>query len=201
MASFNVKKGGGFQIKKSITQVVIGCGWDVSARTGETFDLDTHALACTHEAGSPSFYNEGSHALTYANQDLVKGANKSFATSDGSMQHLGDNRNGKGDGDDEQISLALSRIPNEVAEIMLFVTVHEARARRQNFSRVQNAFVRVVDADTQAELCRYDLGAEFGECITLQVGSLVRENAGWTFKAVGAGFKQEELGEILEKLS
>ena len=201
MASFNVTKGNKFSIVKTITSVTVGCGWDVSAKPGETFDLDEHAFACVSDNGVPRLYNDGSHAVTYANQDLVKGANKSFATADGSMQHMGDNRTGKGEGDDEQITLALSRIPAEVTEILIFVTIYEARVRRQDFSRVSNAFVRVVDNDTQRELCRYDLQAEFNGCITVQVGSLMRESAGWTFKAVGAGFKTEELGEILEKLS
>lgn len=201
MASFKVAKGGKFAVDKGIQHVRLAIGWNESKLT-KPVDVDVHAFGCVHSSsGIPSFYNDGSHALTYANSDLVKGKNKSFSTQDGSMTHSGDNRTGAGDGDDEEILIFLSKLPAEIAEIMVFVTIHEAKIRNQHFGLVENAFMTMFNQDTGEELCSYSLSNEFDGAVTIQVGSLVKNGDSWTFNAVGAGTPNEELGDILEKLS
>jgi len=200
MASFNLQKGNKFTIDKGIKNVLIGLGWDIGA-CGTSFDIDAHAFGCVVDGqGNPSFFNAGSHALTYANSDLKKNG-KSFGTEDGSMIHTGDNRSGKGAGNDEEMLIALDKLPPEITEISIFISIHEAKARKQTFGKVTNSFVVLVDQDSQNELCRYNLQQEFSDAITIQVGSLVLEGSAWKFKAVGAGTPDEELGDVLGKLS
>jgi tellurium resistance protein TerD len=201
MATFNLQKGGKFAINKGIQRIRIGLGWDVANKPGETFDLDASVFGLVHINGQPKFYGDGSHALTYANQDLRKDPkDKSLHTADEMMVHTGDNRTGTGQGDDEQIVIALAQLPADLVEVSVFITIYEAVTRKQDFGRVSTAYVRVSDEDTQQELCRYDLSHEFGGKTAVQVGSFVREGNQWVFKAIGAG-STADLGAILEKYS
>ncbi|MBQ3447477.1 MAG: TerD family protein, partial [Synergistaceae bacterium] len=107
----------------------------------------------------------------------------------GSVQHMGDNLTGEGDGDDEQIKVDLTKVPAYVSKIAFTVTIHEADVRRQNFGQVSNAFIRIVDESNGKELIRYDLGEEFSVETAVIVGELYRQGQEWKFNAVGSGFK------------
>ena len=101
---------------------------------------------------------------------------------------MGDNRTGEGEGDDEQIKVDLSKVPEEVQKIDFTVTIHEAEARKQNFGQVENAFIRVVDETNNKELIRYDLGEDFSIETAIVVGELYRHSGEWKFNAIGDGF-------------
>jgi len=202
MATFNLEKGSKFSIDKGIARVLVGLGWD-EAKVAPPIDVDAHAFGCVHTAqGTPVFYNDASHVVSYANKaNLEKGAAKSFGTKDGSITHTGDNLTGAGEGDDESIAINLELLPDEIVEVCIFLTIHDAIKRKQNFGQISKAYVHLVDQDSNAELCRYDLKNEFASAITIQVGSLVKENGSWNFKAVGAGTDTQGLMEVLEQLS
>ena len=203
MASFNLKKGNKFSIDKGIRNVTVGCGWKINSTS--TFDVDLSVFGCTTNAlGNPVFFNEGSHAVTYANSSLKKGPNNSLLTEDGSIAHTGDNRVGtSANTDAEQDTLKLGQIHAGITEISFFITIYEAKKRRQTFGAVNDAYIRVTDSDTNEEICRYNLTKEFSDSISIQVGSLVRDTdtGNWSFSAIGAGSGNEGLGELLEKLS
>lgn len=74
------------------------------------------------------------------------------------MTHTGDNRTGEGDGDDEQVVVDFSKIPAHIHRIGITVTIYDGDGRGQNFGQVSNAFVRVVDAASDREVLRFDLG-------------------------------------------
>ena len=107
----------------------------------------------------------------------------------GSVEHMGDNLTGEGEGDDEQIKVNLSAVPASVEKIDFTVTIYEAEERRQNFGQVSNAFIRVVDESTGTELIRYDLGEDFSIETAVVVGELYRNNGEWKFNAIGSGFQ------------
>jgi len=195
MATFNLEKGSKFQINKGIQQVRVGLGWDA----GNDFDLDASAFGLIHCTGNPRFYNDGSHAVCYANTGL-KQNDGTFITSDESIHHLGDNRTGLGDGDDEKINIDFSKLPADIVEISIFVTIYEAGQRGQDFSMVENSYVRIVDLDTNQELCVYKLREDFAGKAAVQVGSLVKEKGIWSFQTIGAG-SGAELGDILNQYS
>ncbi|MET1138545.1 TerD family protein, partial [Bacillus subtilis] len=79
----------------------------------------------------------------------------------GAVIHTGDNRTGEGEGDDEQVKINLNAVPADIQKISFVITIHEAEARRQNFGQVSNAYVRVINEDSNEELIRYDLGEDF----------------------------------------
>lgn len=68
------------------------------------------------------------------------------------------------------------------------MTIHDAEARSQNFGQVSNAFVRVVDEETQNELLRFDLGEDFSIETAVVVCELYRHGGEWKFNAIGSGF-------------
>ena len=159
-----------------LSKVVVGLGWDVNAfDTGGDFDLDTAAFLLT-DSGKVS-----------RPEDFVFFGNLSHPS--GCAQHMGDNRTGAGEGDDEQIKVDLSLVPPNITKISFTVTIYEAEERRQNFGQVSNAFIRIVDEATNTELIRYDLGEDFSIETAVVVGELYRHNGEWKFNAIGSGFQ------------
>ncbi len=106
-----------------------------------------------------------------------------------SVQHLGDNLTGEGDGDDEQIQINLAKVPASVEKISFTVTIHEADVRAQNFGQVSNAFIRILNSDSNEELIRYDLSEDYSIETSVVVAELYRHNGEWKFAATGAGFE------------
>lgn len=199
MTTFNLSKGGSFNIKKGLLSLLVGLGWNPAAGAGEEFDLDAHAFGL---AGGKHREQDGraTLALTYANGSETEKAPevgpKAFKTKGGEMTHLGDNRTGDGDGDDEQIRVSLDKLPADLDEVAVWVTIHEGAKRGQDFGRVDGAYVRVADASTGEELCKYALAEKFAGAKSLHVGSLKRSGDAWAFTAVGSPI-QGELGEVL----
>jgi tellurium resistance protein TerD len=195
MSKFNINKGDKFAIAKAISRFRLELGWEEGG--SKPIDVDAHAFGLI--AGN-KFFNDASHAVTYANPALKKGSGGSFGTHDDSIIHTGDNRTGKGDGADEVILIDTALLPAEITEIGIFITIHEAGARGQDFSQVRDAFIRLIDDGSGNELFNYNLATEFGSVPSVEIGRLVKDNGEWKFEAMAAGFKQE-LGDILDMLS
>ncbi|KAF6570258.1 TerD family protein [Paenibacillus sp. FSL M8-0228] len=158
-----------------LTRVVVGLGWDTNKYSGGAdFDLDASAFL---------LYEDGK---AKAADDFVFYNNPTGGA--GSITHTGDNRTGEGDGDDEQIIVDFSKIPANIHRIGITVTIYDYEARAQNFGQVSNAFVRVVDAATDREVLRYDLGEDFSTETAVVFCEFYRQNADWKFQAIGSGF-------------
>ena len=156
--------------------LLVGLGWDINRYDGGSdFDLDTAAFLL------------GGDGKTASDADFVFYGNLKHAS--GAVEHLGDNLTGEGDGDDEQIKIDLSKVPETVEKIDFTVTIYEAEERRQNFGQVSNAFIRIVDEANNTELIRYDLGEDFSIETAVVVGELYRNNGEWKFNAIGSGFQ------------
>ena len=170
-------KGGNLSLSKedpNLSKAVLGLGWDVRSTDGQDFDLDASAflLNASGKVRADSdfiFYNQ-------------------MKSTDGSVEHTGDNRTGAGEGDDEQIKIDLSRVPAEVQTVSFTVTIHDAEARRQSFGQVRNAFIRLVNEQTNAEIVRFDLGEDFSTETAVIFAEIYRNNNEWKFRAVGQGF-------------
>lgn len=159
-----------------LKNIVVGLGWDTNKYDGGfDFDLDSAAFLL----GENDKVNSDSDFIFYNN----------LKHSSGAVQHLGDNLTGEGDGDDEQVKLDLSLVPQNVNKIAFTVTIHEAQQRRQNFGQVNNSYVRVVNADTNQELLKYELGEDFSIETAVVVCEIYRHNGEWKFNALGSGFE------------
>lgn len=198
---FNVEKGNKFEVDKGIQNIIIGVGWK-EGRSTKPIDIDVHALGCSIVNGAPKFYNDNSHVVSYANKGALNvGSGSSFGTKDGSITHTGDNLTGVGEGDDESIKVNLAKVPDGIDQILILITIHQAKERGQNFGMVDDSYVRIVNEDNADELCRYDLRQEFATAITIQAAALVKTDGKWAFVAIGGGTKDETLMDVLNKLS
>lgn len=177
MASLTLSKGNNLSLTKAdpgLTKAVVGLGWDPRTTSGEAFDLDASALLIGHNGKVRSnddfiFYNQ-------------------LEAKDGSVKHLGDNRTGEGDGDDEQILIDLTTVSADIDKVIIVVSIDQADARRQNFGQVRDAYCRVVNQDTEQEVVRYDLSEDAASETTMVFAEIYRNGAEWKFRAVGQGY-------------
>ncbi len=109
--------------------------------------------------------------------------------SSGAVEHLGDNLTGEGAGDDEQIRIDLTKVPDNIQRIAFTVTIYEAESRRQNFGMVNNAFIRIFDETNGQEMLRYDLGEDFSIETAAVFGEVYKNNGEWKFNAIGSGYQ------------
>ena len=167
----NLTKGGG-----GLRSVMVGLGWDVNAfDSGADFDLDAAAFM----VDSNGKCQTEKEFVFYGNLEHPSGA----------IKHMGDNRTGDGEGDDEQIEVNLADIPANIEKIAFTATIYDAETRRQNFGQVSNAYIRLVNVETNEEIIRYDLGEDFSIETAVVVGEIYRHNGEWKFNAIGSGFQ------------
>ena len=175
----SLKKGQKVDLTKGnpgLKNILVGLGWDVNAfDTGSAFDLDSAAFLLT-DTGKVS-----------SSSDFVFYGNLMHPSQ--SVQHQGDNLTGEGEGDDEQVKIDLSKVPDNITKIAFTVTIYDADVRGQNFGQVSNAFIRIVDETTNQELIRYDLCEDFSIETAVVVGELYRHNGEWKFNAIGSGYQ------------
>ena len=107
----------------------------------------------------------------------------------GSVEHIGDNLTGAGEGDDEQIKIDLSKVPENITKIAFTVTIYEPEKRRQNFGQINNAFIRIYNEDTGEEMLRYDLGEDFSIETAAVFGEVYKNGSEWKFNAIGSGYQ------------
>ncbi len=173
----NLQKGGNVSLSRTdpgLNVLLCGLGWDSRVTNGDAFDLDASIFMVT----SSGKVRDDADFIFYNNPK----------STDGSVEHLGDNRTGAGDGDDEQVVVHLANVPEQVAKLVFAVTIHDGTARRQNFGQVQNAFMRVVNKQTDQELARFDLSEDFSTETSVIFGEVYRHSGEWKFKAVAQGF-------------
>ena len=172
--SVSLSKGGNVSLSKAapgLTRIVIGLGWDTRTSDGTDFDLDASVFLVTAEGK----VRNDSDFIFYNN----------LKSLDGSVEHTGDNRTGEGGGDDESVKVNLAGVPGDLQKLVVAVTIHDGQARNQSFGQVDNAFIRVVNSDSNAEIVRYDLSEDASTETAMIFGEVYRHGAEWKFRAVG----------------
>ena len=54
---------------------------------------------------------------------------------------------------------------------------------------IQNAFIRIVDARNNQEMCRYNLSENYDNMTAMIFGEVYRNNGEWKFNAIGSGYQ------------
>ncbi|MCQ2465718.1 MAG: TerD family protein [Oscillospiraceae bacterium] len=191
----NLQKGQKIDLTKTnagLKMVTVGLGWDEAPKKfslfggGKSQDIDCDALAIAliddklKSNDDVVFYNNLNH--------------KSHC-----ILHQGDNLTGAGDGDDEQVKVYLSDLPAQYNRIVFAVTIYEAYKRNQNFGMIKNAFIRIVNAENNQELCRFNLSDNYDGMTAMVFGELYRHNGEWKFNAVGEGTKDDGVSQIVKR--
>lgn len=192
--SISLQKGQKVSLSKEsagLAQVVVGLGWDEVKRKGGFFAPKPQPIDC--DASALLLKN----GKLIDNTDLVYFGN--LRHKSGTVQHLGDNLTGAGDGDDEQIVVDLSRVPAEYDRIVVVVTIYQAIQRKQHFGLIENAFIRIVDGKTNQEMCRYNLSENYPNMTAMIFGEIYRHNNEWKFNAIGQATNDPGLAELVAR--
>lgn len=170
----NLEKGQRIEI--GLQKIAVGLGWDANCSTGADFDLDASAFMLNANGKLPAdeffvFYNNQKspdNAVESSGDDLTGG------NSDG--------------GDDETLSVDISKIDPRVEQIIFTVTIHKADERHQNFGQVHNSYIRIYNEINNEEIARYDLDEDFSLETAIEFGRLYKRNGAWKFEAMGIGY-------------
>lgn len=185
--SISLQKGQKISLAKeggaTLTRVVMGLGWDAKKKGGffgfgakeQEIDLDASCL----------LFDQNKQVV-----DVVWF--RQLRSRDGSIQHTGDNRTGQGDGDDEQIIVDLSQVPDYVQTIMFVVNSFTG----QSFSEIENAFCRLVDQSSNREIAKYNLSCNGNHSAQI-MAKLYRHNNEWKMHAIGENGTGRTFQELL----
>ena len=191
--SISLQKGQKVSLSKEsggLSRVVIGLGWDEVERKDRGLfapkpqPIDCDASAILLQNGR--FVDKG---------DIVYFGNLKHRSK--TVEHMGDNLTGEGEGDDEQIVVDLSGVPAQYDRIVLVVNIYDAVPRRQHFGFIRNAFIRIVDAGNNSELLKYNLTDDYSNMTALIFGEVYRHNGEWKFSAIGQGTTDPGLKDLI----
>lgn len=201
--SVNLQKGQKVELRKlggsTLRRVVVGLGWDEAPakKTGlfgslfggqkqSPIDCDASAFVCVN-------------GKLNSNKDIVYFGHLIHASH--AIEHMGDNLTGAGEGDDEQIAVNLEAVPANYDRIVFVVNIYQAQERKQHFGMIGNAFIRICDADTNQELCRYSLSDDYQGMTAMIFGEIYRHNGEWKFNAIGQGTSDNDVKALARRFS
>lgn len=172
-----------------LKEVIMGLGWDAKKSGGGGFlgglfggggeiDLDASCVLFDDK-------NEMVDTIWF----------RQLRSKDGSITHTGDNRTGAGEGDDEQIIVDLSAVPQSVKTLVFTVNSFTG----QTFSQVENAFCRLVDRKTDKEIAKYNLSVQ-GDHTAQVMAKLYRENGAWQMQAIGENARGRTFKDLMPVL-
>lgn len=172
------KSGGG-----SLRRILVGLGWDEVQRKRGFFAAKAQDIDC--DASVILCGANGRLISREINQTCVYFNNTSFAG--GAIRHSGDDTTGgnSAGGDDETIIIDLQAIPSYIDKMAFVVNIYDAAVRGQHFGLVQNAYIRVVDMDSNSEVCRFNLSDNYNGMTGLIAGEIYCSGSEWRFNAIG----------------
>lgn len=102
-----------------------------------------------------------------------------------------DDRNGltSADGDDETMNIDLSKVKDDIQEIVICVSIYDYANRKQNFGQVERAYVRLYKSNHEESDYIYDLNEDFSNCASVEFCRLYRHDGGWKIQALGLGHR------------
>jgi stress response protein SCP2 len=168
----------------SLGKLTMGLGWDKKAGAGalsgsNTPDVDLDASAIQY-AGDQLF------DLAFFNH---------LETRDGAVVHLGDNISGRGEGDDEQITVDLAKVYPRVDTMLFLVSSYQGHT----LEWIDNAYCRLAD-ENDVEIARFTL-TEGVPRTGFMLARMVRDAETWRLEAIGQGISVSVPTESLDVLA
>lgn len=163
----------------------VGVGWDVNAFDADAVDVDFSIFLI----GKDGKTREDADFVFYNNP---KGLN-------GAIEYSGDSRTGMGDGDDESFFINLQGVPFDIFKIVFVISIYRGYEKQQGIRQIQNGYLRLVNADSNTEIVRFDLSkiVEERKDTGIIAGSLNREGPKWHFTPL-AEYVEGGLAEIAQ---
>lgn len=166
-----------------LAALTLGLAWD---RSGSAGFLGTGAPEIDLDLAAIQFAGGALFDLAVFNHPT---------TRDGSVVHRGDNRSGRGEGDDEQITVDLASVHGPVDTIFVLVTSYQGHA----LEWINRAYCRVLDQDG-AEVARVRLTGGVAESGVV-VAALTRDGAAWRLRVIGEGIAAKVATEAIGGLA
>lgn len=164
----------GQRVEIGLHKIGVGLGWDPNEGTDQTYDLDASAFLLGADGKVPT----EAHFVYFNN----------LLSPDGSVEGAEDDRTGESSaGDDETIKVDLSKVSQQVQEIVLAASIHDHESKRQNFGQVRNSYIRIYDELSKEEIAKYELDEDFSVETAVEFGRLYRRDGAWKFEAIGRG--------------
>jgi stress response protein SCP2 len=167
---------------QSLGLLQVGLGWDKERTAGfigtGAPDVDLDASAVQFAGGQLfdiAFYNN-------------------LRTRDGSVVHQGDNLTGRGEGDDERLTLDLARVHGPVDTIVLLVSSYQGHT----LEWINNAYVRLI-GDHDVELARFTLTGGSSQT-GMVMATIFRDGEQWRLRAIGEGIAVKVPTESVQAL-
>jgi len=155
-----------------LTRLRMGVGWDHSPTAGF---IGTGAPEIDLDASAVQFGDGRAFDFAFYNN---------LATRDGSVVHSGDNKSGRGEGDDEEITVDLTKVHRQIDSIVFLVSSYQGHT----LEWVHNAYCRLVDDRDDVELARFTLSLGVPET-GLAMATISRDGDGFKLRAIGQGIK------------
>lgn len=173
----NLSKGQKIDLTKNnpaLKLIEAGLSWDERTTDGEAWDLDASVFLLDENSRLLS----DKHMVYY----------EAKVSPDGAVKHGGDNQTGKGEGDDEVITIDLQALDPLVKRIAISISIHLAKERGQNFGQVKNAKIVVRNGETKNAEAEFDLAEDASLETAVIMGEFYLHNGEWKFAAVGQGY-------------
>lgn len=168
-----------------ISQLRCGLGWD--AQVELSLDLDMAVLAL----GADGNLVEGKGGMVYAGHPRHES---------GAIKLLDDNLTGEGEGDDEELLMYLLKLPENITKLLFVVSIDCGETQKQDFSKIENAFWRILNDANQEVLLQCSLSnAQWQGVTMLFVASLERMDTQWQIVPCLEAAPQKNLNELLHQ--
>lgn len=181
----NLVKGQKIDLTKdrNINRLRIGLGWEPT-KSSRSVDLDSSVFLLGD--------NDKKVDLIYYGR---------LVDSHRCIEHKGDNLTGAGSAgsDKENIMVNIKNVPPNIQKFVFVVNIYQSIERKQHFGMVQDAFIHIDDAETNQELCRFNLTEDYRDKTALIVGELYRHGNDWKFSATGIGTTDGSLSDMSKR--
>lgn len=172
----NLKKGQRINLSSEnnkVNGIIVGLGWDSvkfdnNALKPADVDCDASAILCG--------IDQKAFDVIYFGK---------MRNENDSIVYAGDSRTGAGNGDNENIYVNFTKLPSNIGKIVIAVNIYDARAKRQHFGMIDNAYIRVTNWKTGEELCRYNLTDNYSGMTGIIVAEILKYGQGWDFMSSG----------------
>lgn len=96
--------------------------------------------------------------------------------------------------DRESITIHLDKLNPAVKKIVFVLTIHEALERKLHFGMVQDAYIRILNGDSNEELVSFKMEEYYANVISMMIGEVYYHNGIWKFNAIGNGVAKDLSG-------
>lgn len=182
----NLKKGDRVNlssVNNRVSGIIVGLGWDCAGEGSAAVDCDISAIICGFDGKAKDVIYFGK----------MKGVNDAVI-------YTGDSQTGEGAGDDERIYINFTKLPQTVGRIVISTNIYDAKAKRQHFGMINNAFVRIVNWKTGQEMCRFNLTDNYSGMSGIIVAEIYHTGTGWDFTPIGKAVQEASRLQSIVKL-